>query len=320
MASVLVTGAAGFIGFHVSQSLLREGHRVVGLDSFTPYYDVALKRARVAQLTPQPGFTLVEQDICDYEGLRAVLARHGIERVCHLAAQAGVRYSIQHPFSYQKSNLEGFLAVLEACRHGQVARLVYASSSSVYGGSHRLPFSEDDPADSPVSLYAATKRANELMAHSYTHLYQLPTVGLRFFTVYGPWGRPDMAMWLFADAMLAGRPLAVFNGGDMQRDFTYVDDIVQGVIASLFRPNLAPCEVINLGNNSPEDLREVIRLIAKHLGVTPRLDPQPIQPGDVRATYADIRRAQEKLDFAPSTPIALGIPRFLDWFRAYRGQ
>jgi len=317
MASILVTGSAGFIGFHLSQALLAAGHRVIGIDCFNPYYSVQLKRDRAAILQQHPAFTLVEMDLVDHETFQAVLAEHGIDRVCHLAAQAGVRYSLTDPYSYQKANLDAFLSVLEGCRHQHVQRLVYASSSSVYGGNTKLPFSEADKVDHPSSLYAATKRANELMAHSYTHLYGLPTVGLRFFTVYGPWGRPDMAMWLFTEAMLAGRPIKVFNHGDMQRDFTYVDDVVQGIIASLFADTLASYEVINVGNHRCEELREVIRLVAAGLGIEPQMELLPMQPGDVKATYADIAQAQAKLGFSPTTPIQLGIPRFVEWYLGY---
>jgi UDP-glucuronate 4-epimerase len=315
----LVTGSAGFIGFHVTQSLLADGHDVVGLDNFNDYYDVRLKEARHAQLTPTPGYTGLRMDLCEADALRALCAERQFDAVCHLAAQAGVRYSLDHPFAYQKANLEGFMSVLEACRRGGVPRLVYASSSSVYGGNTKLPFSETDPVDTPVSLYAATKKANELMAHCYTHLYGLRTVGLRFFTVYGPWGRPDMAMWLFTKAMLAGKPIQVFNHGKMRRDFTYIDDIVAGVKAALVRDGLDPCEVINLGNHRAENLLDMIGTIAHALGVTPAMEMLPLQPGDVPATYADIERARRKLGFEPSTPIAEGIPKFIAWYKAYRG-
>jgi UDP-glucuronate 4-epimerase len=240
--------------------------------------------------------------------------------VCHLAAQAGVRYSLEHPEVYAQSNLDGFLNVLEACRHERIERLVYASSSSVYGGNTKLPFSESDPVDCPVSLYAATKKANELMAHAYSHLYGTQTIGLRFFTVYGPWGRPDMAMWLFTQAMLSSKPLRVFNHGDMRRDFTYIDDIVSGVRASLFVGGLERCEVLNLGNHRAENLMDMIRTLADCLGVEPKLELLPMQPGDVPATYADTELAARKLGFSPSTPISVGIPRFVEWYRAYSSQ
>lgn len=314
---ILVTGTAGFIGSHVAQSLLADGHEVVGYDNFSDYYSVRLKRDRVALLTPQPGFNEVEADLCDTGALSRCFANHRFDAVCHLAAQAGVRYSLEHPHTYQKANLEGFLNILEACRHASIPRLVYASSSSVYGGNTKLPFSETDNVDRPVSLYAATKKANELMAHCYTHLYGFQTVGLRFFTVYGPWGRPDMALWLFTRAMLAGKPIQVFNYGEMQRDFTYIDDIVNGVKASLFKPELDACEIFNLGNHRSEKLMDLIRLIANELGVEPVMEMLPLQPGDVPATYADIERARVKLGFEPATPIAIGVPRFIRWYRDY---
>ncbi len=314
---ILVTGTAGFIGFHLAQSLLDDGYEVIGIDNFNDYYSVELKRDRHALLEKRDGYSGVEMDLADHERLMQVFAEYQPDRVCHLAAQAGVRYSLTNPFVYQKSNLEGFLSVLEACRHSGSPRLVYASSSSVYGGNTKLPFSEDDRVDSPISLYAATKKANELMAHCYSHLYGMQIVGLRFFTVYGPWGRPDMAMWLFTKAMLAGEPIKVFNHGKMQRDFTYVADIVAGVKASLFVDGLDQCEVFNLGNHRCENLMEMITFLAETLGVKPKMEMLPMQPGDVAATYADISRAQMKLGFEPTTPISAGIPKFLDWYREY---
>jgi UDP-glucuronate 4-epimerase len=319
MPPILVTGTAGFIGMHVAQALLNQGHSVVGYDNLNDYYSVQLKRRRAAELAKHPNFRGIEADLCDRETLDRCFSENRFELVCNLAAQAGVRYSLQNPHAYEKSNLEGFLNILEACRRTRTRRLVYASSSSVYGGNTKLPFSEADPVDSPVSLYAATKKANELMAHTYTHLFGLQTVGLRFFTVYGPWGRPDMAMWLFTEAMLAGRPIKVFNHGDMQRDFTYVDDIVSGVVASLLRDGLEPYEVINLGHHHPEPLLGMIDTLAKALGVEPKLEMHPMQPGDVPATYADTARAERKLGFKPLTPISVGIPRFVEWYRAYHG-
>jgi UDP-glucuronate 4-epimerase len=314
---ILVTGAAGFIGSHVAHALVREGHDVVGLDNFNDYYTPALKRARAARLAALPRYRGVEADIADGKALAGIFAEHRFDRVCHLAAQAGVRYSVTHPHVYQKSNLEGFLHILEACRHARIPRLVYASSSSVYGGNTSLPFRETDRVDTPVSLYAATKRANELMAHVYTHLYGLPSVGLRFFTVYGPWGRPDMAMWQFTDAMLAGKPIQVYNHGRMKRDFTYIDDIVAGVLASLFREGLDPFEVINLGNHRPEPLLEFIALLGRTLGVEPKMEMLPLQPGDVPETFADIERARTKLGFEPTTPLSKGVPRFVEWYLDY---
>ncbi len=317
--NILVTGTAGFIGYHLARSLLHDGHQVVGLDNFNDYYDVQLKRDRHRELELLQGYTGVEADLCDLDTLRKLVQDHTIERVCHLAAQAGVRYSLDNPFAYQRSNLEGFLNILEVCRHHTMERLVYASSSSVYGGNTKLPFSENDPVDRPVSLYAATKKANELMAHTYTHLYGLPTIGLRFFTVYGPWGRPDMAIWLFTEAMLQGRAIKVFNHGKMQRDFTFIDDIVQGVRAALFKDGFAPWDVFNLGNHRSENLMDMIRVIGQALDVEPAMELLPMQPGDVPATYADIERAQKTLGYAPQTSIHVGIPRFIDWYKHYKG-
>jgi UDP-glucuronate 4-epimerase len=314
---IFVTGTAGFIGSHLAHSLLDDGHEVVGFDNFNDYYDVKLKEARNARLEKRDGFTLIRGDLSNYELLTANFELHEPQLVCHLAAQAGVRYSITNPFVYQKSNLEGHLNILEACRHNSVSRLVYASSSSVYGGNKKVPFSEADPVDLPISLYAATKKANELMSHTYTHLYGLQTVGLRFFTVYGPWGRPDMAMWLFTKAMLADKPIQVFNHGKMKRDFTYVDNIIFGIKASLFTEGLDPYEVFNLGNNNPEDLMEMIHLLAQTLGVEPKMEMLPMQPGDVPATFADISKAQTKLNYSPHTPISEGIPRFVEWYKEY---
>ncbi len=314
---ILVTGAAGFIGMHTARRLLDGGHTVVGFDNFNDYYSVSLKRARHAALAGHPNFTLIEGDLGDEKAVANCFAAHDFDVVCHLAAQAGVRYSITNPMAYEKSNLAGFLTILEACRHAATPRLVYASSSSVYGGNTKLPFSESDPVDHPVSLYAATKKANELMAHAYTHLYGLQTVGLRFFTVYGPWGRPDMAMWLFTAAMLAGRPIQVFNHGEMYRDFTYVDDIVTGVCASLFSANLERYEVLNIGNHKSERLMDMIAILAETLGVAPELELVDMQPGDVPATYADIDRINVKLGFEPTTPIRVGIPRFVAWYKDY---
>jgi UDP-glucuronate 4-epimerase len=314
---LLVTGTAGFIGSHLARALLDEGHSVVGYDNFNDYYSVRLKRDRHALLTGRAGYTGIEGDLCDAALLGRVFSEHRFDAVCNLAAQAGVRYSLTNPMAYQKANLEGFLNILEACRHAHVPRLVYASSSSVYGGNTKLPFSESDPVDKPISLYAATKKANELMAHTYTHLFGLQTVGLRFFTVYGPWGRPDMALWLFTEAMLAGRPIQVFNQGRMRRDFTFIDDIIAGVKASLFRPGLAPYEVLNLGNHNAENLMDMIGVLADNLGVVPKTEFLPMQPGDVEATYADIAQAEAKLGFRPTTSIAQGIPRFVKWYQEY---
>ncbi|AKJ65575.1 NAD-dependent epimerase/dehydratase family protein [Kiritimatiella glycovorans] len=316
---ILVTGAAGFIGMHVAESLLDDGHEVVGLDNFNDYYRVQLKRDRHARLEEREHYRGVECDLCDAGGIERLFGEHRFDRVCHLAAQAGVRYSLTHPFVYQRTNVEGTLRILEACRHAETPRLVYASSSSVYGGNTKVPFSERDPVDTPVSLYAATKKADELMAHTYTHLYGLPTVGLRFFTVYGPWGRPDMAMWLFTKAMLAGEPIRVFNHGDMKRDFTYIDNIVDGVKASLFTEGLEPYEIFNLGNHRSENLMDMIGMLSETLGMEPEMEMLPMQPGDVPVTYADVERAQKKLGYSPHTPIREGIPRFVEWYREYHG-
>ncbi len=317
---ILVTGAAGFIGSYVAHALLDEGHDVVGVDSFNDYYPVELKEARHARLEMREGYTGVRGDLVDYPLLSATFERYGFDRVCHLAAQAGVRYSIQNPFAYEQSNLSGHLNILECCRHHEVPRLVYASSSSVYGGNEKVPFSESDPVDHPVSFYAATKKANELMAHTYTHLYGFQTTGLRFFTVYGPWGRPDMAYWLFSEAMLKGNPIKVFNHGDMKRDFTYIDDIVQGVKASLFTDELNPYEVFNLGNNQPELLMDMITYLGEALGVEPQMEMLPMQPGDVPITYADIDKAQSKLGYRPTTTLREGLQLFVDWFASYRSD
>jgi UDP-glucuronate 4-epimerase len=315
--SFLVTGSAGFIGFHVSQSLLNQGAKVIGLDNYNDYYSPVLKRDRDRELRQHPNFFSVEGDLADFASLTALFEEHRPQKICHLAAQAGVRYSLVNPFAYQKANLEGFLNLLELAKRYETERFVYASSSSVYGGLTEMPFSEEQRVDTPISLYAATKRADELMAHTYTHLFGLPTVGLRLFTVYGPWGRPDMAMWLFTEAMLADRPIKVFNYGNMERDFTYIDDVVQGIESALMAPGLDTYEIFNIGNHHPEPLLRVIALLEQELGVTAHQELLPIQPGDVPATFADIRRAQTKLDFSPTTPIDEGIPRFIRWYKAY---
>jgi UDP-glucuronate 4-epimerase len=316
----LVTGSAGFIGFHVARTLLVSGARVVGLDNFNDYYSPALKHDRDQELRRQPNFVSITADLADLPALEALFSTHQPQKICHLAAQAGVRYSLINPFAYQKSNLEGFLNILELAKGFQVERLVYASSSSVYAGLTEMPFAETQRVDTPISLYAATKKANELMAHAYAHLFDLHSVGLRFFTVYGPWGRPDMAMWLFTEAMLQGKPIKVFNYGKMQRDFTYIDDIVQGVVAALMTPGLDRYEIINLGNHRSEELSRVISLLESELQVKAEQQLLPIQPGDVPATYADITRAGTELDFQPLTPIETGIPRFVQWYLDYHGR
>jgi len=317
VATYLVTGTAGFIGFHVAKRLLEGGHSVVGYDNLNDYYPVVLKQARHAELKKLEGFTAVEADLCELGTLEKVMDTHRPEVVCHLAAQAGVRYSLTHPFVYEKSNLLATLNILEVCRHRKIGRLVYASSSSVYGGNTELPFSEDQSVDHPISLYAATKKANELMAHVYTHLFGLQTIGLRFFTVYGPWGRPDMAMWLFTEAMTQGVPIKVFNYGKMQRDFTYIDDIVQGVVASMQVDGLDQYEIFNLGNHRCEELMYLIELMERELGVEAKKQMLPMQPGDVPATYAAVDRAREKLGYQPTTPIDVGVPRFIAWYREH---
>jgi len=313
----LVTGSAGFIGYHVARTLLDHGARVVGLDNFNDYYSPALKQERDRELRRYPNFVSMAADLADLPALETLFEAHRPQKICHLAAQAGVRYSLVNPFAYQKSNLEGFLNLLELAKRFPPERLVYASSSSVYAGLTAMPFTETQRVDTPISLYAATKKANELMAHAYSHLFGLPTVGLRFFTVYGPWGRPDMAMWLFTEAMLKGQPIKVFNYGQMQRDFTYIDDIVQGVVAALMAPGLEVYEIINLGNHRAEELQRVIGILESELKLKAEQNLLPIQPGDVPATYADIARARTKLGFEPLTPIDAGIPRFVQWYLDY---
>ncbi len=315
--TVMVTGAAGFIGYHLSRRLLEAGHVVVGVDNLNPYYDANLKRARLARLQPYSGFHFFEKDIQDLPELRKIFRMYEIGRICNLAAQAGVRHSLKDPFSYQKSNLEGFLNLLEIAREIRVDNFVYASSSSVYGANTKYPFSEEDRVARPVSLYGATKLANELMAHAYSHLYEIPTTGLRFFTVYGPWGRPDMALFLFADAILHDRAIDVFNHGRMKRDFTYIEDIVDGIEAALERP--FRFEVFNLGNSSTVELMEFIRIIEEELGVEAKKNLLPLQPGDVPETSADIEKSRRLLGFDPKTPVREGIRAFLSWYREYYG-
>jgi len=330
---LLVTGAAGFIGMHTAQRLLRRGDTVVGIDNLNNYYEVTLKRARLACLAGQGDFRFIEMDIADRGAMATLFASEGFDRVIHLAAQAGVRYSLANPNAYVDSNLVGFMTVLEGCRQHAIQHLVYASSSSVYGGNARMPFSEGDNVDHPVSLYAATKKANELMAHTYSHLYRLPTTGLRFFTVYGPWGRPDMAPFLFTRAILEGRPIEVFNHGRMQRDFTYVDDIVEAVLRvndripwpdptyTADRPDPsasdAPYRVFNVGNHQPVPLLSFIGCIERRLGREAEKRMLPMQPGDVPITYADTSRLEKWIDFAPDTLLSEGIARFVDWYRNY---
>jgi len=334
-STVLVTGAAGFIGYHVADRLLAAGTPVVGLDNLNDYYDPTLKAARLARLGGRPGFRFVKLDLSDRQGITELFTTERFDRVIHLAAQAGVRYSLTNPHAYADSNLVGFLHILEGCRHTDVAHLTYASSSSVYGANTTMPFSVHDNVDHPLSLYAATKKANELMAHTYSHLYGLPTTGLRFFTVYGPWGRPDMAMFLFTKAILAGRPIDVFNHGQMRRDFTYIDDIVEGVLRVSERTatpdpawqgetpdpgtSRAPYRIYNIGNNQPVELMDVIATLERELGQTAVKNMLPMQPGDVPATYADIDDLARDVGFRPATPIAEGLRRFVAWYRQFYG-
>ena len=333
---ILVTGAAGFIGFHTSELLLGRGDEVIGLDNLNDYYDVRLKQARLARLEGRPGFRFHRLDLSDRAGMEALFAREKPQRVIHLAAQAGVRYSIQNPHAYVDSNLVGFMNILEGCRHHGVEHLVYASSSSVYGANTTMPFSIHHTVDHPLSLYAATKKANELMAHTYSHLYGLPATGLRFFTVYGPWGRPDMAPMLFARAILAGEPIRVFNHGRMERDFTYIDDIAEGVIRCLDKPATAdpgfdplapnpataavPHRLFNIGNSRPIALLRFIDVLEQALGREAIRDLQPMQPGDVPATAADTTALEAWIGFRPTTPIETGVERFARWYRDYHGQ
>ncbi|WP_225071747.1 NAD-dependent epimerase [Desulfuromonas sp. CSMB_57] len=336
MAKILVTGAAGFIGFHLSQVLLGRGDQVVGLDNLNTYYDVSLKEARLRRLQEQPAFRFVRLDLADRSAMAELFASEKFDRVVNLAAQAGVRYSLQNPHAYVDSNLVGFLNVLEGCRHNGVEHLVYASSSSVYGASTRMPFSVHDNVDHPVSLYAASKKANELMAHTYAHLYGLPVTGLRFFTVYGPWGRPDMALFLFTRAILEGRPIDVFNHGHMRRDFTFIDDIVEGVVRTLDHtaaPNpqwngnhpdpgtsAAPYRLYNIGNNNPVELLHLIEVLENALGRKADKNYLPMQPGDVPATYADVDDLNRDVGFRPATSIEEGVARFVAWYRDYFGS
>ena len=333
---VLVTGTAGFIGMHVSERLLARGDEVVGLDNLNDYYDVRLKEARLARLEGRPGFRFSRLDVADTAGTAELFSREKFDRVVHLAAQAGVRYSLTNPHAYVQSNLVGFVNILEGCRHNGVQHLAYASSSSVYGGNAKLPFSEHDSVDHPVSLYAATKKSNELMAHTYSHLFALPTTGLRFFTVYGPWGRPDMALFLFTNAILEGKPIDVFNHGNMVRDFTFIDDIVEGVIRVLDRaasPNpefdarmpdpatsSAPYRVFNIGNHQPVPLMTYIETLEQALGMQAKKRLLPMQDGDVPATSADTAELAAWVDFAPATTVRQGIERFVAWYRAYYGR
>ena len=313
----LVTGAAGFIGFHVARALLERGQEVIGIDNLNPYYDISLKRGRLELIASNPLFTFYHADINNLAPLETIFADHPIDRICNLAAQAGVRYSIQNPFVYEESNLKGFLNLLELARHYPVRNFVFASSSSVYGNNRKLPFSIEDNVDTPISLYAATKKANELMAHAYSHLFDIPLTGLRYFTVYGPWGRPDMALFLFTEAIINGRPIEIYNFGKMKRDFTYIDDIVDGTIAALDNP--FKYEIFNLGNSKTVELMKLIEIIEEELGIVAKKRFLPLQPGDVPETYADIDKTKRLLGFNPKTSIRSGIRRFLSWYRGYYG-
>jgi UDP-glucuronate 4-epimerase len=315
MSAIVVTGAAGFIGFHLCRRLLDSGREVVGIDNMNLYYDVSLKEGRLAILSGYPGFTFYRDDIGDYPAMKKVFTTHCVEAVCNLAAQAGVRYSLEAPFTYQKSNVEGFLTLLEIVREHPVKNFVYASSSSVYGNSSVAPFRVEERTDRPISLYAATKKADELIAHPYSHLYGIPCTGLRYFTVYGPWGRPDMALFLFTDAILRGRPIDVFNNGLMRRDFTYIDDIIDGTVASLGRP--ARYEIFNLGNSQSVELLDFIRMLEEELGIKAEKRMLPMQPGDVEETSAEISRSRDLLGFEPKTSLRDGIRKFLAWYRSY---
>lgn len=330
---VLVTGAAGFIGYHVARRLLEAGRQVVGLDNLNAYYDTKLKEARLAELSKLKGFQFSKLDLADRAGMAALFKDHRFPFVVHLAAQAGVRHSLVDPFAYVDANLVGFTNILEGCRHNGCRHLLYASSSSVYGANTRMPFSIHDNVDHPLSLYGASKKANELMAHAYANLFGLPTTGLRFFTVYGPWGRPDMAMWLFASAIIEGRPIKLFNRGNMRRDFTYVGDVVEAVVRLVERPpapnpswsgetpdpgsSSAPWRVYNIGNNNPIEVLEVVRLLEEAIGKKAKRELLPMQPGDVPATFANVDDLMREVGFKPSTSVADGIARFIDWYRAY---
>ncbi|MHB7246896.1 NAD-dependent epimerase, partial [Klebsiella pneumoniae] len=328
----LVTGAAGFIGFHVSKRLLNDGHQVVGIDNINDYYDVKLKESRVEQLE-SPSFTFYKLDLADRDGMAKLFETEQFERVIHLAAQAGVRYSLENPYAYADSNLTGYLNILEGCRHNKVQHLLYASSSSVYGLNRKMPFSTDDSVDHPVSLYAATKKANELMAHTYSHLYSIPTTGLRFFTVYGPWGRPDMALFKFTKAMLEGKSIDVYNYGKMKRDFTYIDDIVEAIVRIqdvIPQPDpewtveegspatsSAPYRVYNIGNSSPVELMDYINALEQALGLEAKKNMMPIQPGDVLNTSAETQALYKTIGFKPDTPVQQGVKNFVDWYKEY---
>jgi len=318
LKTYLVTGAAGFIGFHVSRALLERGDRVLGLDNLNDYYDVSLKKARLRLLQDNEDFNFYKEDLANREGLSRIFGQNKIQVVCNMAAQAGVRYSLENPFAYQSSNVEGFLNIIHLSQEHKVENFVYASSSSVYGSNKKVPFSVQDRVDNPISLYAATKKANELIAHTYSHLYSLPCSGLRLFTVYGPWGRPDMALFIFTKAITKNQPIEVYNFGKMRRDFTYIDDIVQGVLASMDRP--VPYAIYNLGNSRAVDLLYFIECIEKELGKKAEKKMLPMQPGDVVETYADISESERDLGFQPTTRIEEGIASFINWYRSFYGE
>ena len=315
MEKILVTGSSGFIGMHLCRALLNDGYVVMGIDNMNDYYDVSLKEARLSFLSDYDNFTFNKINISDLQEIERVFNEFKPEKVVNLAAQAGVRYSIENPHAYIQSNIVGFTNVIEACRHYDVKGLIYASSSSVYGGNKKIPFSVDDRVDKPISIYAASKKSNELIAHTYSHLYNLNTTGLRFFTVYGPWGRPDMAMYIFTDKIRKGKKIPVFNHGKMQRDFTYIDDIVNGIRASL--ENNYSCEIFNLGNNRCESLMDMVNCIEKALDKKAEINFMDIQPGDVPKTFADIGHAKNKLNYEPKIPIQKGVPKFIEWYKSY---
>jgi UDP-glucuronate 4-epimerase len=315
MKVILVTGSAGFIGYHTARSLLERGDRVIGLDNLNDYYDISLKQARLKQLEPYGNFTFIKEDLTDFEELEVVFQKNQIDVVCNIAAQVGVRNSIIDPFAYQKSNIEGFLNIIELSKRNNISNFVYASSSSVYGNNKKVPFSESDPVDNPISIYAATKKADELIAHSYSHLFGLNCTGLRFFTVYGPWGRPDMAIFKFTRAILEGEEIELYNFGNMKRDFTYIDDIVKGIVASIDTPMLY--EIFNLGNSNTVNLDYLVKCLEKELGIAAKKKLLPLQAGDMLETFADISYAREKLGFEPKVGIEEGIRRFVEWYRLY---
>ncbi len=313
--TTLVTGVAGFIGFHLAASLLEKSDKVIGIDNLNPYYDVSLKKARLERIASHPNFTFYQEDISDLDALKRIFSQHRIDRICNLAAQAGVRYSIENPFTYQESNIKGFLNLLEMARQFPLSNFVFASSSSVYGNNKKLPFAVEDSVDTPISLYGATKRANELMAYTYSHLFKIPLTGLRYFTVYGPWGRPDMALFLFTKSIIDGKSIDIYNFGKMKRDFTYIDDIVDGTVSALNSPFMY--EIFNLGNSKVVELMELVKIVQEELGIEAKKNFLPLQPGDVPETYANIEKTRRMLGFDPKTSLRTGIRKFLTWYRDY---